>query len=159
MPWARAAAIAATMTIVAFISGCGSLTTRNSADDMAVASGVQTIGFADAMQRFTAACGTDLEKYCRKVPLGGGQIQTCLAQNASKLSQTCAATYIEVYAMVERRLAAQAAAAGICESDAKRLCANFRQGQARVLRCLIREDNARRVSRNCNRAITDAGWR
>lgn len=119
----------------------------------------QTIGFADAMSRFTASCSADLEQHCRGVPLGGGQIRNCLAQNKLKVSAGCANTYVEVFAMLERRLQAQASAPGVCRGDIRRLCSNFREGQARILRCLIRRDNAKKVSRSCNQAITDAGWR
>jgi hypothetical protein len=119
----------------------------------------QTIGFADAMGRFTASCGADLEQHCRGVPLGGGEIKNCLIQNQAKLSTGCRATYVDVFAMLDRRLQAQAAGPEICKSDIRRLCSNFREGQARILRCLIRPDNARKVSRVCNQAITDAGWR
>ena len=57
------------------------------------------------------------------------------------------------------RAKAQAAVPEVCKNDAKRHCSNFRAGDGRVLRCLIRSDNVRKVSKNCNQAITDAGWR
>ena len=117
----------------------------------------QTIGYGEAIRGLTAACGADIEKHCKGVKPGGGAISSCLAKN--NISTGCAATYVAAFALLTVRAAAQEAAPQICEADAKRLCANFREGRARVLRCLIRDDNIRKVSNKCNQAITDAGWR
>ena len=117
----------------------------------------QTIGYGEAIRGLTAACGADLEKYCKSVKPGDGAISACLAKN--NISTGCAATYEAAFVRLAKRAAAQDAAPQICEADARRLCSNFREGRARVLRCLIRDDNIRRVSNECNQAITDAGWR
>lgn len=117
----------------------------------------QTIGYGEAIRGLTAACGADIEKHCKGVKPGGGAISSCLAKN--NISAGCAATYVAAFALLTTRAAAQEAAPQICEADAKRLCANFREGRARILRCLTRQDNLRKVSNKCNQAITDAGWR
>ncbi len=117
----------------------------------------QTIGYGEAIRGLTAACGADLEKYCKGVKPGGGAIGVCLARN--NISTGCSATFEAAFALLAKRAAAQDAAPQICQADAKRLCSNFRQGRARILRCLIRRDNIRKVSNKCNQAITDAGWR
>ncbi len=117
----------------------------------------QTIGYGEAIRGLTAACGADIEKYCKGVKPGGGAISICLAKN--NISTGCAATFEAAFVLLAKRAAAQEAAPQICEADAKRLCANFREGRARILRCLIRNDNTRKVSNKCNQAITDAGWR
>ena len=117
----------------------------------------QTIGYGEAIRGLTAACGADIEKHCKGVKPGGGAISACLAKN--NVSTGCAATFEAAFVLLAKRAAAQEAAPQICEADAERLCANFQEGRARILRCLTRQDNIRKVSDKCNQAITDAGWR
>ena len=117
----------------------------------------QTIGYGEAIRGLTAACGADIEKHCKGVKPGGGAISSCLAKN--NISTGCAATFEAAFALLATRAAAQEAAPQLCAAEAKRLCSNFREGRARILRCLIRDDNIRKVSDKCNQAITDAGWR
>jgi len=117
----------------------------------------ETVGYGEAIRGLTAACGADIEKHCKGVKPGGGAISACLAKNS--VSAKCASTFEAAFVLLTVRAAAQEAAPQICAADAKRLCSNFRQGGARILRCLIRRDNLRKVSNQCNQAITDAGWR
>ncbi len=117
----------------------------------------ETVGYGEAIRGLTAACGADIEKHCKGVKPGGGAISACLAKNS--VSAKCAATFEAAFVLLTVRAAAQEAAPQLCEADAKRLCSNFREGRARVLGCLIRRDNIRKVSDKCNQAITDAGWR
>ena len=119
----------------------------------------QTIGYGEAIRGLTAACGADIEKQCKGVRPGGGAISACLAKNSSRISSRCAETFEAAFVLLARRAAAQEAAPKVCAAEAKRLCSNFRPGGARILRCLIREDNIRKVTNKCNQAITDAGWR
>lgn len=118
----------------------------------------QTISYGEAMDKLIAACGADVDKYCKDVRLGGSRIQDCLSANAG-VSGICKVTLGEVDALLQKRAEAQAAVPELCKSEAKRLCENFREGRGRVLRCLTREENARNVSKACNTAITNAGWR
>jgi len=117
----------------------------------------QTIGYGEAIRGLTAACGADIEKFCKGIKPGGGAISACLAKN--NISTGCAATFEAAFVLLAKRAAAQEAAPKVCAAEAKRLCSNFRPGGARILRCLIREDNLRKVTNKCNQAITDAGWR
>jgi hypothetical protein len=119
----------------------------------------QTISYTEATQALITACGADISANCTGVKPGGGRIQRCLAENSGNISEQCKRTYESVFASLAARAAAQAAVPEICQPDARRHCSNFRAGSGRILRCLIRSDNVRRVSRRCNQAITDAGWR
>ena len=123
------------------------------------AASAQTIGYAEAIRQLTAACGADIEKHCGEVRPGGGAIKACLAKNANQISGNCTQTFENVFALLEKRAAAQAAVPQLCRADAERLCSNFRQGNARIIRCLTRVDNIRKVTNKCNQAITNAGWR
>lgn len=126
---------------------------------MACPARAETIGYGDAMGILIQACGADVEAHCGDVRLGSGRIEACLQQNASALSQQCVTTYNQVIASLQQRAAAQAAAPELCTADVHRLCQDFREGDARMLRCLLRQDNVSRVSNKCGQAITDAGWR
>jgi hypothetical protein len=118
----------------------------------------ETIGYADAIQVLTGACGKDIEAHCSDVRLGSGRIEACLQEHAGKVSEQCKVTSIEVVALLDARAAAQAAAPKLCAADIKRLCRNMRNA-GWTLRCLVRSDNVRKVSKKCNGAITEAGWR
>jgi hypothetical protein len=119
----------------------------------------ETIGYADAMDMLMAACGNDVDAHCGDVRLGSGRIEACLAQHSGNVSPQCTATSAQVIALLQARAQAQAAVPELCKHDIQKLCSNFRAGNARVLNCLIRRDNVRKVSRKCNEAITNAGWR
>ncbi len=142
------------MRILYFVALCAGLSLA------AASSGhTQTIGYGEAIRGLTAACGADIEKQCKGVKPGGGAIAACLAKNSSSISSRCAETFEAAFVLLAKRAAAQEAAPALCAAEAKRLCSNFREGNARILRCLIREDNVRKVTNKCNQAITDAGWR
>jgi hypothetical protein len=119
----------------------------------------ETISYTEAARALVAACGADINANCKGVKPGGNRIQVCLANNAGKVSPQCKETYAAVFASLAARAKAQAAVPELCKYDAERHCSNFRTGEGRILRCLIRSDHVRKVSRKCNRAITDAGWR
>jgi hypothetical protein len=135
-------------TVLAAVMGCAALPAA-----------AETIGYGDAMGMLIQACSADVEANCGDVRLGGGRIEACLAKNISKISPQCVTTYNNVAALLQARTAAQEAVPKLCATDAKRLCSDFNEGRARILRCLIRKDNVRKVGNSCNQAITDAGWR
>ena len=126
---------------------------------LAAPAAAQTVSYGEAMDILIASCGNDVDKYCKDVRLGGSRIRDCLSAHSAKVSSTCKANFAKVFESLQVRAKAQAAVPTVCKSEANRLCENFRQGRGRVLRCLIREENAKNVSKTCNKAITDAGWR
>jgi hypothetical protein len=91
------------------------------------------------------------------VRIGSGRIEACLQQ--SGVSAQCTATAAQVAVLLQERAQAQAAVPELCRHDVQKLCPRFQPGNARVLNCLIRRDNIHKVSRKCNEAITNAGWR
>jgi len=126
---------------------------------LALPASAATVSYTEAIDILIAACGKDVETYCSDVRLGSGRIEACLTKNSSRISQQCTTDFPKVVALLDARAAAQAAVPQVCKADAARLCEDFRLGRARVIRCLTREDNTRRVSNRCNAAIDDAGWR
>jgi hypothetical protein len=119
--------------------------------------GAQTIGFADAIDRLAKACGADIQKYCSKVNLGAGRIRHCLNQNQSKVSAQCRTAVPEVFALLEKRVTAQASVLKICDRDIRRVCPGIVSGDGNLLECGLKAERA--LSAPCNQAITDAGWR
>ena len=118
----------------------------------------ETIGYGQAIRTLTSACGADLQRNCSGVKPGGGAIQACMAKHKADVSPNCIATVQVVFDLIAKRAEAQAAAPSLCANDARRHCSEFREGNARVLRCLIRPDIYRGVSKKCKQALTDAGW-
>lgn len=116
----------------------------------------QTLGYAEAIRILSSSCGKDIQKYCKKVKLGNNRIQSCLADNASKVSPTCKIDYVRVYVLLAERHAAQDSVAKICGGDAKRLCPSTTRGKGFTLQCLL---NKRKLSKACGQVITDAGFR
>ena len=138
------------MILAVWLMGLGAVMSSGSA---------ATISYAEAARTLTAACGADISAYCKGVKPGGDRLQDCLFQNGDKVSRQCQQTYVAVLESLAVRAKAQANVPRLCESDAERLCEGFRVGEARILRCLTRKDNVRKVTKKCNQAITDAGWR
>jgi len=139
-----------TMILIAAVAGLCAMSSLASA---------KTISYTEGARALVAACGADINAYCKGVKPGGNRIQFCIVENASKVSAQCMQTYEAVFASLAARAKAQAAVPQVCKPDAGRLCSNFRAGNARILRCLIRSDNVRKVTKKCNQAITEAGWR
>jgi hypothetical protein len=117
----------------------------------------QTIGYADAIDRLAVACGKDIQTYCKGLNLGNNRIRNCLTANDAKVSAQCKSGYANAYAMLEKRAAAQASVAKICDRDIQRLCSGVQAGDGNVLECILRAQ--RTVSAQCNQAVTDAGYR
>jgi cysteine rich repeat protein len=89
-------------------------------------------------------CAEDVKQFCAEVKAGGGRIQTCLKENAAKLSLACSekmkASETAIRTRVEEFLFA-------CRPDVDRLCSEVKQGGGRILACLSR--NQDRLSSSC----------
>jgi outer membrane protein OmpA-like peptidoglycan-associated protein len=115
----------------------------------------QTIGFADAVSQFANACKSDIAKYCKRVPLGGGRLGSCLAQN-NKVSAGCKTTIAALKTMVIKRADARVAVMKVCDADIKRLCAGIAPGDGNLLQCFF--DTRRNASAQCRQTVADAGY-
>jgi len=101
-------------------------------------------------------CGSDIKKFCNGENLGNGRIQACLEKNAAKVSPTCTSTLASVTASIAQRQEAQAQVFKVCQHDISQYC-NGVKGDGNILSCLV--ETKRVDNRQCNQAITDAGWR
>ncbi len=115
----------------------------------------QSMSFGEATEVWADACTSDINRHCKGVRPGGDRLTACLAENAGP---ACSAATRLFQENRNARLAAQANARDACLVDVRRLCSNFREGQARILRCLMRDENFRRVSNKCRETLDTAGW-
>ena len=116
----------------------------------------QTMSYADAISQLAAACGRDVAKYCRGIPLSGA-LKSCLDGHAGGLSPGCAQTRDAVYSSIARRAAAQRNIGDICGADIERLCGTS-HADAHLVECLQMTSPVA-ISPPCNQAFTDTGWR
>lgn len=116
-----------------------------------------TISFADAMSLMARDCGADVQKHCKGVPLANNGVGQCLVANQAKVSPVCIQTLAAVRASLAARIAAQDSVIKVCRGDANRRCQGVVHSDAHTLDCLLKAANT--VSKKCNEAITDAGWR
>jgi hypothetical protein len=116
----------------------------------------ETISYADAITTFANDCGGDIQKYCKGLNLGNGRIADCLSTNAAKVSPTCKASLNNILMSIQQREVAQASYSKVCTRDMSQRCSGVK-GDGYILACLIKAQ--KRVSKGCNQAITDSGWR
>jgi hypothetical protein len=123
----------------------------------AVPASAATISFAEAMGLMARDCGKDVSKYCKGVPLANFGVGQCLVENQAKVTPVCMATLAGVRTSLAERLEAQKEALKVCRGDAARRCQGVVQSDGHILECLL--EAASHVSKKCNAAITNAGWR
>jgi hypothetical protein len=116
----------------------------------------QTVSYAESADRLAAACGKDIDEYCRGVNLGGGRMKNCLSQNRDSLSADCKESYTQIFSLIDKRAQARAAVAKLCDVEVRKLCQGT-AGGAQILECLLSATGP--VSRRCSQAITDAAYR
>ena len=120
------------------------------------ASHAQTAGFADAIDRLAVSCGKDIEKLCKKEPLGGGRIKQCLERNQAAVAPSCTAAIGQLTALLQKRAAARASIAQVCERDRLRLCNGIEAGDGNLLECFYKVKQ--NVSPACRQTVADAGY-
>ena len=125
--------------------------------ELTTAGRADTISYADAVTQLAANCGADIKKLCKGLNLGNNRIGNCLSQNAAQVSPQCNSSLSFVLTSIQQRLQAQVNATKVCRDDVARRCQGIVPGEAHLLTCLLKAKNV--VSKKCNLAITDAGWR
>ena len=119
--------------------------------------GAQTVSYADAISILANSCGKDINRYCKDASLANWGIGDCLANNSSKISGQCASDFVSVQQSLDAREAAQDNVFKVCSGDVQRLCKMVQPGRGHRLNCLLKAKPS--VSKRCNAAITNAGWR
>jgi outer membrane protein OmpA-like peptidoglycan-associated protein len=121
-----------------------------------ISANAQTIGYADAIDRFAVSCGKDIDKFCKKEPLGGGHIKRCLEQNQAHIAPSCTAAMNGLTALLHKRARARAAVDRVCERDKLRLCNGIEPGDGNLLECFAKVKQ--NVGAACRQMVADAGY-
>jgi hypothetical protein len=116
----------------------------------------QTLSFAEAYDQLAKSCGSDIEKLCSKVALGGGAIKACLDRNQARLSAGCRSASAETFQSLAKRANAQATAIKVCDRDLGQFCRGVQPHDGYQLQCLLTASKV--VSSACKQVIVDAGW-
>ena len=87
---------------------------------------VSSISYAEDMK---GACKADIEKFCKDVQPGKGQIAQCMKQHAAEFSPACKERIAEGKEKVKE-------CEKECKPDAEIFCKDIKPGQGRIMRCL-----------------------
>lgn len=115
-----------------------------------------TIGYAEALGDLAAACGRDINRYCSKANLGGGEVAECLERHSSRVSSGCKATAARTAALLRKRSQARASVRKVCELDRLKFCGGIQPGDAQILGCMYKSRS--NLSQPCRQALIDSGY-
>jgi len=107
---------------------------------------------ADSLKK---ACNKELTTFCKGVPAGEGRILACLYAFEDKVSDKCIEAVYDAAVQLEQAVAALKFAAGQCQGDLQKFCADVKPGQGRGLACLDKHDKD--VSAQCKDALKQTG--
>jgi hypothetical protein len=118
----------------------------------------ETMKFEDAAGLLGASCAKDIEANCRGVNLDPTRMKDCLYRNQDVLSPQCKNDYISAFDAIQKRVAARSAVTKLCERDVAKFCPGVQKGdRGKAIDCLLA--GPRGVSINCNKAVSEAGYR
>ena len=117
----------------------------------------ETMRFEDAAGLLGTSCAKDIDANCRGVNLDTARMKDCLYRNQDVLSAQCKNDYVQAFDAIQKRVAARSAVTKLCERDVAKFCAGTQKGSGRAVDCLLA--GPRGVSINCNKAISEAGYR
>ena len=118
----------------------------------------ETVKFEDAAGLLGASCAKDIEANCRGVNLDPTRMKDCLYRNQDVLSPQCKTDYGVALDAIQKRVAARSAVTKLCERDVAKFCPGVQKGdRGKAIDCLLA--GPRGVSINCNKAVSEAGYR
>jgi hypothetical protein len=117
----------------------------------------ETMKFEDAAGILGASCAKDIQDNCRGVNLDANRLKDCLVRNEDSMSAQCKADYARAFDAIQKRVAARAAVTKMCERDVNKYCGSVKGDRAQALDCLLA--GPRGMTLNCNKALTEAGYR
>jgi hypothetical protein len=98
-----------------------------------------------AAQQGQGPCAGDVEKLCKDVQPGGGQIMSCLKQHQSQVSPECKTYAKQAQAQLKH-------VGGACKGDYEKFCMGTPAGKGAIAGCL--KQHADEVSPGCKSAVT-----
>jgi hypothetical protein len=117
----------------------------------------ETIKFEEAAGLLGASCAKDIVANCRGVNLDPARMKDCLYRNQDSLSPQCATDYVRAFDAIQKRVAARVSVTKLCERDVNKYCASVKADRAKALDCVLA--GPRGMTINCNKALTEAGYR
>ena len=117
----------------------------------------ETMKFEDAAAMLGASCAKDIVDNCRGVNLDAARLKDCLSRNQDVMSPQCKSVYSRAFEAIQKRVAARAAVTNLCERDVNKYCGSVKGDRAGTLDCLLA--GPRGMTINCNKALTEAGYR
>lgn len=118
----------------------------------------ETIRFEDAAALLGTSCAKDIDANCRGVNLDPTRLKDCLYRNQDVLSPQCKDDYGRAFDAIQKRVAARSAVGKLCERDVAKFCPGVQKGdRGKAIDCLLA--GPRGVSINCNKAVSEAGYR
>ena len=118
----------------------------------------ETIRFEDAAALLGTSCAKDIDTNCRGVNLDPTRLKDCLYRNQDVLSPQCKDDYGRAFDAIQKRVAARSAVGKLCERDVAKFCPGVQKGdRGKAIDCLLA--GPRGVSINCNKAVSEAGYR
>ena len=117
----------------------------------------ETMKFEDASAVLGTSCAKDIDDNCRGVNLDTVRLKDCLSRNQDVLSPRCKNDYGRAFDAIVKRVAARAAVTKLCERDVNKYCGSVKADRAQTLDCLLA--GPRGMTINCNKALTEAGYR
>src|SRR6202163_947482 len=118
----------------------------------------ETMKFEDAAALLGASCAKDIDTNCRGVNLDPTRMKDCLYRNQDVLSPQCKTDYVQAFDAIQKRVAARSAVTKLCERDVAKFCPGVQKGdRGKAIDCLLA--GPRGVSINCNKAVSEAGYR
>jgi hypothetical protein len=117
----------------------------------------ETTSFEAAAALLGASCGNDIDTNCRGVNLDAGRLKDCLARNQDSVSPLCKVDSVKAFDAIQKRVAARAAVARMCEREIKKFCGAASNPAGSALECVLSMTQG--VSAKCTHAIAEAGYR
>jgi hypothetical protein len=118
----------------------------------------QTMKFEDAAGLLGASCAKEIDANCRGVNLDPTRMKDCLYRNQDVLSPQCKNDYVLALDAIQKRVAARSSVTKLCERDVAKFCPGVQKGdRGKAIECLLA--GPRGVSINCNKAVSEAGYR
>jgi hypothetical protein len=116
----------------------------------------ETMSFGDATAQLAKSCAAEINANCRGVNLDSNRLKECLSRNRDVLSPECSGSYLRSFDAIQKRIAARVTVANACTREIVKLCKGSTKETSKSIPCLM---TAPGVSRNCNQAMIDAGYR
>ena len=122
-----------------------------------LAAAQQAMKFEEAGAMLAASCGKDIDDNCRGVNFDATRLRECLNRNQDVVSPKCKADFPTALGAIQARITARTSLVKLCNWELNKLCGEVRTDPVKGLQCLL--DSTKKVTPNCNKAISAAGYR